>query len=807
MWRDIKQFWGQAPSRSIGLFLGCVAVLALLTVNANLFRNTHWFLPEGIHGSKHFATLGLYTEGGKFKAVSAHELRALEQTEFRGRYFLYGPDVVDARIGGQEWKEIKSAFVSDQFFEILGIRLLMGQTFGQGQRGVVLSNAFWKEHLGSNPSILGTMIQFPDVALPILGVAPAGFYGLGDQSTDFWIPEKSNSSFGNPPIPPQSKIDPKGAREVLAEAADGFFGIVLLKAPAEAAGLREWHVTTDDAIQLTIPNLDGITSTNMLLFSNRKGSRPAVLPGLNLLPERTLAMSRHLWLVSSLSTILVILVILSMVSYWNSRATERLDEIRIRHATGARWHDLAALFALEVSPFIIGTLCISIPLAFIQLQAIQHVEPFASFFRSRDIHLVAMDFIPVFSVLGLLFLLGIAIPLSTTVSPRALRSQTIGGGVTLQTWRFALQGVQWTLVSSIAVVTGACIISGARLAAVGWGGSGNPLQVRLQWPDKQAAALDALGISRADVPSMQTPPMTRPTIKTQAYVPNVGSREPLSIYENRVATSALQLLEVPLIAGRLYTRGSESECLISQSYATLLHERPEILVGRQLIRVNPDRSEAPPLRIVGVLGDIAYFDLKVPPVPMVYFSDDHSFLGPYSLILPGTQHARLQEVARSIATSAPENAHAFSQARFISDIRNDNIHTDSVLTTATLAYASCALVMLLLGIFAEARTILAHRGREMALLIAVGARLEEASLRLLRGPMITVGIAMCLVLAIASILRRWWMPNFPFLHPADISWIILASLGIAFGFAVLLTGLAVSRIRALTLSDLLRRER
>jgi hypothetical protein len=86
--------------------------------------------------------------------------------------------------------------VTANFFEVLGVRPVMGRTFvADEDRGpgahpvVVLSHAGWREHFDSDPDIVGRQIQVNGRAMDVVGVAPEGFGGAMPMlSPMLWAP-------------------------------------------------------------------------------------------------------------------------------------------------------------------------------------------------------------------------------------------------------------------------------------------------------------------------------------------------------------------------------------------------------------------------------------------------------------------------------------------------------------------------------------------------------------------------------------------------------------------------------------------
>lgn len=76
-------------------------------------------------------------------------------------------------------------FVSGDFFQVLGVRPLLGRVFtasddrrGCGLPGAVISFAFWQRELGGDPSPIGHKLTLNYHPVEIIGVTPPGFFGL-----------------------------------------------------------------------------------------------------------------------------------------------------------------------------------------------------------------------------------------------------------------------------------------------------------------------------------------------------------------------------------------------------------------------------------------------------------------------------------------------------------------------------------------------------------------------------------------------------------------------------------------------------
>jgi putative ABC transport system permease protein len=102
---------------------------------------------------------------------------------------------------------VQGQLVSGNFFSTLGVRPVLGRAFLPDEDQapashfvIVLSHAFWEQHLGSDPAILGKALTLNGREFTVVGVAPAGFTGIivGNQP-DFWATLSATPEFTHDP--------------------------------------------------------------------------------------------------------------------------------------------------------------------------------------------------------------------------------------------------------------------------------------------------------------------------------------------------------------------------------------------------------------------------------------------------------------------------------------------------------------------------------------------------------------------------------------------------------------------------------
>ena len=94
-------------------------------------------------------------------------------------------------LAGKEGVErVQGAAASPTFFEILGVRPILGRTFtDEDETGAdpvaILSHRLWQRRFGGDPAVVGKRIQVSGTSRAVIGVLPPG---AGFPDADLWVP-------------------------------------------------------------------------------------------------------------------------------------------------------------------------------------------------------------------------------------------------------------------------------------------------------------------------------------------------------------------------------------------------------------------------------------------------------------------------------------------------------------------------------------------------------------------------------------------------------------------------------------------
>ena len=216
--------------------LGTAAVGAVLSlVSVALLR------PAPFPDAQRLHRVWLAAEGGDTR----RDLSLPEARELSDLLAPVGPLAIAARSrvvgrlpGGPE--RLRGEGVSPNYFGMLGVQPALGRGFsdedfrGDAQPPVLISDALWRSAYNADPAVAGRLLVTEESTLTIVGVLPRGFAGsIENDVVDYWLPLAHY-------IPARIRDD-RGARQTwtLLRLQDGLDPAVL-DARLEAIG-AEWR--------------------------------------------------------------------------------------------------------------------------------------------------------------------------------------------------------------------------------------------------------------------------------------------------------------------------------------------------------------------------------------------------------------------------------------------------------------------------------------------------------------------------------------------------------------------------------------
>jgi putative ABC transport system permease protein len=194
--RDIRHM-GRGLAASPGFALAVVLTLAIgIGANTAIFSVVDQLLlrPLPYPGGERLATV--YETFQDYPAVTENSVSPANwldwQRESRTLASLAAWRAVTATLTGVgAATRVNMQVVSAEFFPLLGVEPLVGRALERlddhpgAPQVVVLGHAFWQQRFGGDRGVIGRLVQFSDRPYQVVGVMPAGFRFIS-QDTDVW---------------------------------------------------------------------------------------------------------------------------------------------------------------------------------------------------------------------------------------------------------------------------------------------------------------------------------------------------------------------------------------------------------------------------------------------------------------------------------------------------------------------------------------------------------------------------------------------------------------------------------------------
>jgi len=715
-----------------------------------------------------------------------------------------------------EARTAQGLWVSGDFFTGLGVPALIGRTLtaeddhrGCAAPPAVLGYGFWQREYGGDPSVVGRSITLDGHPFPIVGVAPASFFGVEvGRAFDVAVPLCAE------PIS-------RGTRSALDKKAVWFLGgMGRLKAGVSLDQARA-HLASISAAMFreTLPDYRAEDAKHYLEF--KMGAYPAGT-GISQLRRQY---ESPLWLLLATTTLVLLIACANLANLMLARATAREREIAVRLAIGAsRGRIVRQLLAESLLIAAVGAAAGAMLAQWLS----RFLVSFLTTDNNRIFVALSLDwrifaFTAALAVLTCL-IFGLAPAMRATGTAPAAAMKTGSRGSTDGRERFGLRRalVVAQVALSLVLVVGAVLFvrSLRNLVTLDAGFQQNGILVvnmdlrRASVPEERRRALFAdITAKLAAIPGVSS--------AAQVYIMPVsgsgwnnniiinGKKYTENVNINEVSAGYFRTMGTPILAGRDFderdTPGGEKVVIVTQLF-TQKYFGGQNPIGQTFQIDEPPGQPQPLCRIIGVVKDTKYTDLREEFTPLAFFASSQAEKPDPFLQVALRSSAPLTSITPAVtAVLGQVNSNIVVQFQTLTTLVRDSLMRERLMATLSGFFGALAALIATIGLYGVMSYMVARRRNEIGIRIALGADrasvvrmvMREAGLLLAGGVVVGTALAIAAARTAATLLFG--------LHPGDPATLAMAAVGLG-SVAMLASYLPALRAARLEPTEALREE-
>jgi predicted permease len=675
-------------------------------------------------------------------------LRAVDVAVFRPSAFSVGPEGHGERIWGE--------MVSGNYFAVLGVQPEVGRLFqpvevpdAPGKSPVaILSDRYWRSHLGADPSIVGKTIRVNQQELTIVGVASPQFHGtIPAMAFDIWIPYMEQSALNGVPL---WMLRDRHDRNMLAVARLKP-GVTFEQADQEVKALAE---------RMAVANADvseGMSAALLPLWKSPNGPQ-----GLLVGPLRILM---------AVCALLLLIVCANVSNLLLARATMREPEFAARLALGASRLRLSrqvltetllltlcgAGLGLAATPWLSHALQLLLPPGNIRQMVFMDVRPnFAVLaFTAGSAVLAALvsGLVPALRVgrLNLTARINAAGRSRSRVGSAFVACEVALAVVTLVGAGLFLRGFRQTMDINPGFNPDHVLLNQFYLSTNGYSlAQRREFCRRLE--ERMLSAPSVTNVAYSDGIPLGFEPSWWEELEIEGYARHAN--ENMNIFRNVISPGYLPLMRIPIVEGRNFTNQDNENSpqrvmIVNQAFVHRFFPVSDP-IGKKV------HGWGEWFRIVGVAADSKYHYLGEPETPYFYVPFRQVYREDMNLafyVRTRTNPDNILSILRTQTRALDPNVTVFDAAP-LREFIGASLYPQKVAASLMSVLSTLALLLAAVGLYSVMAYSVAQRAREIGVRMALGAAPGHVMRMVVRQGLAMTSLGLAAGLALALVLAR-----------------------------------------------------
>jgi len=626
---------------------------------------------------------------------------------------------------GRDSSVIWSLMVSGNYFDALDLRPAIGRFFSKDEQAevpgaqpvAVLGYRFWEQHFGGAPSIVGQRIRLNKQEFTVIGVAPRDFSGtIGGLRFDVYVPLMMTERLtGN-----GGWLNGRGSRPLylMGRLRDG---VTLEQARGEIRGIAQ-------GLAQQFPDDSKDHSATLLPVAQATRGAQSIL-------------TTPLRILMAVAVLVLLIVCANVANLQLARAIGRRKEIAVRQALGASRRRVAAMLLTESLMLAMagGAVGVVLTLWTVEFLGLLFPRQYLPIFLSLGPDWTVLAFVALLCVITAVLaglapvlqsgknfqaaLLGSGRSAGSSAGSNRLRSALVMAEIALAMVALVCSGMLYRSYENARRANPGfdpqgVMLAGLNLSAGGYDREqGLILLQRLQ--DRVRALPGVAGVALAEDVPLGFDGGSWEEIAVDGYVP--APSENMKIYRNLVTPGYLDLMRIPLRAGRDFTLRDDRQAplavIINESFAK------RFFAGRDPLN-RLVRGWGRDMKVVGVAADSKYSSLQEGAKPYMYVPLAQFYHADTGLALQvraasGDVRALLPAVRGEI--QALDSTVLSSVIMPLTDYMSTSYIVQQTGAMVLSTMGGVALVLAVLGLFSVMAYSVAQRTAEIGIRLALGA--------------------------------------------------------------------------------------